>query len=355
MEKLLSFSAARSHNFFRLAPKSKAKKKSQERTIGGRYLLQRSLGRGGGGSVYLAKDLLAEGRPIALKCVEAASAKSEAARASLQQEFAALSLLHHPNLARVYDFGTTDRELYFTSEFVAGKNLLSASHDLDMNVLFPTLVQVLRAVDYLHRRGVLHLDLKPDNILVGDPEQGQERIPKLIDFGISEWKKQGLNAHGDFCGTPPYASPELILNQAPSPASDIYSLGMIFHLIFAGAFPFATQNPFEIMKAQVYREAKRAERLPSGVPQAFADILAKMVAHKPGDRYQSPAELLEAINLCLGENYSLRSPKAPVRILEESDHFFHAEVIDGLVAKLSSPRHLRLSLVGAPGLGKSRI
>src|SRR5262245_50650171 len=99
----------------------------------------------------------------------------------LKNEFATLSLLHHTNLARVYDLEATKHELFFTEEWVEGKNILQAAEFANFNSVFAMIVQVLRAVDYIHRRGVLHLDLKQANILVTDPASTGELTVKLID------------------------------------------------------------------------------------------------------------------------------------------------------------------------------
>ena len=320
----------------------------------GRYELLRQLGRGGGGTVFLARDLRRGGPEIALKILDLRKSKDPALAAAMQNEFAALALLRHRNLARVYDFGVTREEMYFSSEYIAGEDLLSAARDADLNTVFHLVVELLRALDYLHRRGVLHLDLKPENVLVAKPEGG-ERSVKLIDFGLAEWKRRGVSGPGEFSGTPPYAAPELLMEQSPVPASDIYALGMLFHRLFAKEFPFPSQDPMAMMQAQVSGPPRRARDLNPALPEAFADLLFKMVAKDARDRFASIPELLAAINAALEENFSLRGATAPAEILEESDHFFRRKLLERLAAELQSPSPLRLAIVGGPGLGKSRL
>ena len=244
-----------------MAPATQGGKDSSPKRIADRYEVRSLLGRGGGGLVYLVADSLRGNRQLALKMVGIPKGGSSAMMADLKDEFATLSLLKHPNLAQVHDFGVTKTEMYFTSEWVPGKDLLTAVDQTDFNAIFDLLTQVLRAVDFIHRRGITHQDLKPGNILVTDPDATGAMTVKLIDFGISQWKLHGRVQGAGFLGTPPFAAPEIYNERERSPAADIYSLGMIFHLIFAKRFPFPTQNPFEILAMQHRREADLLENI----------------------------------------------------------------------------------------------
>ncbi len=325
----------------------------RQRLVGNRFLLQRPLGLGGGGVVYLARDERAKDREVALKVLEFSREPDPRLAASLKNEFSSLSALRHRHLARVFDFGLTERELYFSSEYVAGENILEACRHANLNTVFQLTVQMLRALDFLHSKGVLHLDLKPENILVTDPDKSGELSVKLIDFGTAEWRKKGSVFQGEFVGTPPYAAPEVILEQAPTPASDIYSLGMVLHQIFAQRFPFSTQDPFEMMKEQVYGEPLRLQELHPALPENFADFLHRLVAKEPASRFASPREVLSALNQSLGENFSLRGTTAPAHILEASDFIFPRKIFEGLVESFSRADPQITLLSGPTGMGKS--
>jgi len=335
-----------------VARKPSGKKRGAPLEIAGRYRVVRPLGQGGGGAVYLVQDLLAGERPMALKLVEGLS-ESAPAVADLKNEFATLSLLRHPHLAAVYDLGATDREMFFTSEWIDGRDILQATEEADLNTVFQLLVQVLRALDFLHQRGVLHLDLKPANILVTAPDRTGELTVKLIDFGIAQWKRRGLAQVGGFSGTPPYAAPECLQEREPSPAADVYSLGMLLHQIFARRFPFASQDPFEILQLQIYKDPERVAGLDPALPDAFADLLRRMVLRKPEERFSNVREVLGELNRVLGENFSLRGQQAPGRILEESDHLFYPEILEALSSALAAGRALKLA--GPVGSGKTRL
>lgn len=335
-----------------MAKKPSRKKKGLPLEIAGRYRVVRPLGQGGGGAVYLVQDLLAGERLMALKLVEGLSEKAPAI-ADLKNEFSTLSLLRHPQLAAVYDFGVTDREGFFTSEWIDGRDILLATQKADLNSVFQLLVQILRALDFLHQRGVLHLDLKPANILVTAPDRTGELTVKIIDFGIAQWKRRGLAQPGGFSGTPPYAAPECLQEREPSPAADIYSVGMLFHQIFAGRFPFASQDPFEILRLQIYKDPEYISGLDPALPEAFSELLHRMVLRKPEERFSKVPEVLAELNRVLGENFSLRGQQAPGRILEESDHLFYPEILEELTAALAAKRSLWL--VGPDGSGKTRL
>ncbi len=325
-----------------------------KKILSGRYRIEGTLGKGAGGTVHAVVDLQEGDKPLALKWVEIPKKGETPLLEDLKNEFATLSLLSHPNLAQVYDFGSTEKAVYFSSEYVDGRDILEATREADLNTVFHLIDQILRALDYLHQRGVLHLDLKPANILVTDPDRTGELTVKLIVFGIAQWKKHGRIQIGEFYGTPPYAAPEIAQEKEPVPASDIYSLGMILHQIFTGRFPFPNQDPLQILMRQTTQDPERVERLDSALPKDFAKLLHRMVAREAADRFSSARELLEAINQSLGENFGLRTSRAPARILEESDHWFHPELLEELRKLLSGKERTRIELRGAHGSGKTR-
>ncbi|MFO1463481.1 MAG: protein kinase [bacterium] len=320
----------------------------------GRYRVEKELGRGGAGVVYLAQDLRTR-RPVALKLLECSEATPPELIASLHEEFIALSELRHPNLARVFDFGRTPSEVYFTSEYIAGRDLLAAAREANLNTVFRLFTQVLSALDYLHGRGILHLDLKPSNLLVAEASGDQEPRVQLIDFGGAQWRRKGLGQGREFAGTPPYSAPELLLGQAPSPATDLYALGMLAYQIFAGAFPFEAQDPVALMKEQVYGEAKTSVALHPALPESFGDFLARLVARDPARRFSTARQALAALNECLGENFSWPAHFGAKTLLEACDFDFHPRVFTAMQAMFDSDRAAVGVLSGPPASGKSRL
>ncbi len=320
-----------------------------------RYRIERELGKGGAGTVYLARDERAQDRAVALKVLELKKTRDAFLVDSLKNEFSTLTQLKHPNLAQVYDFGMTANEIYFSSEYIDGQDVLRAAQARNLNSVFQVALQILRAVDYLHRRGVLHLDLKPANILVTDPDRTGDVTVKLIDFGLARLRQSERPDSQDLYGTPPDSAPEVFLEKPPGTASDIYSVGMIFHQIFAKGFPFKKQDLMEMMQEQIYAQPQRAQNLNLALPESFADLLLKMVSREPEQRYRSSGEVLRAINHSLGENFTLRSASAPVRILAESDHAFRPETIQTATDFFINTEPGILLVDGPSGIGKSRL
>ncbi len=339
----------------RAAPPADAKAPPLPRKIAGRYRLLRRLGSGGGGVVYLVEDEAEGGARRALKWVEAARGADPGLAALLENEFAALAGLEHPNLARVYDLGVVPGGLYFTSDYIPGRDLLAVAREADLNHLFQLILQVLGALDYLHGKGILHLDLKPANILVADPEGAEPPRVKLIDFGGAEWRRRGRAEAGETMGTPPYVAPELLLERVPSPAADLYALGMLLHQVFYGAFPLRNRDPLLMMQEQIYEEPLPLEPLPPALPESFGALLRRMVARDPRARFASAREVLAAMNESLGEDFSLSPPALPQGILAESRYDFCADRIQDLAEHFSGAEPGVIVLSGAAGSGKSRL
>lgn len=333
----------------------RAEAPSLPRRIAGRYRVLRRLGGGGGGVVYLVEDEAEGGARRALKWVEVQKGSDPGLSALLENEFGALAGLEHPNLARVHDLGQAPGGIYFTSDYIPGRDLLAAAREADLNHVFQLILQVLGALDYLHGRGILHLDLKPANILVAEPEGLEPPRVKLIDFGGAEWRRRGRAAAGETMGTPPYVAPELLLEQAPGPAADLYALGMVLHQIFFGAFPLRQRDPLLMMQEQIYEEPLALQPLPAALPESFGVLLRRMVARDPRARFASAREVLVAMNESLGEDFRLGPPALPQGILAESRHDFSADLIQELVERLSSGEPGVTVLSGAPGSGKSRL
>ncbi|MDL1873189.1 hypothetical protein FBR05_13480 [Deltaproteobacteria bacterium PRO3] len=328
---------------------------SPPRRIADRYRVLRRLGGGGGGVVYLVEDEAEGGARRALKWVEAARGSDPGLGALLENEFAALAGLEHPNLARVHDLGVAPGGIYFTSDYIVGRDLLAATREADLNHVFQLILQVLGALDYLHGKGILHLDLKPENILVAEAEGVEPPRVKLIDFGGAEWRRRGRAAAGETMGTPPYVAPELLLEQAPGPAADLYAFGMLLHQIFFGAFPLRHRDPLLMMQEQIYEEPLALVPLPPALPESFGVLLRRMVARNPRARFASAREVLAAMNESLGEDFRLSAPALPQGILAESRYDFSADLIHELAERLASGAPGVTVLSGAPGSGKSRL
>jgi eukaryotic-like serine/threonine-protein kinase len=197
-----------------------------------RYQVIKTLGHGAGGEVYLARDAFAPGRPVALKTLRVDEGQLVAA---LRREFQVLAALRHPQLAQVFDFGRIPAEepggpvTFMTREYLEGQPLTSAVDGASLRRVAELVIALCRALEPLHQSGLVHGDLKPDNVIV---DSGQVR---LIDFGLvrSEGESSQLPT-----GTIPYIAPEVITGQAADPRSDLYSLGVVLYQVLTGEVPF---------------------------------------------------------------------------------------------------------------------
>lgn len=210
----------------------------------GRYDLLEKLGEGGMGAVFKVRDRLT-GQTIALKRVSLSDAPGTDQSESeyhllLAQEFQTLASLRHPHIISVLDYGfDNERQPYFTMDMLeAPQTILEAGRDLNLNAKLRLVVQLLQALVYLHRRGILHLDLKPSNVLV------ENNVVKVLDFGISLGRNETRVA---VAGTPGYIAPEVILEQTPTEATDLYAVGVIAYELLTGQRLFQASNVFQIM------------------------------------------------------------------------------------------------------------
>jgi serine/threonine protein kinase len=211
--------------------------------IGRRYVLDEKLGEGGMGSVFRASDHLTR-RRVALKRVVIQNTRSieeRTLRLALAQEFRILSSLRHPNIISVLDYGFEHGSPYFTMDYLedAG-SLLDAGEGKSLAEQIHLIIEVLQALAYLHRHGILHRDLKPGNVMVD--KQGQV---KVVDFGLSVARDHVTS--GDTAGTLAYLAPEVLQGQPASEASDLYAVGLLAYQSIMGRHPFEADNPGELI------------------------------------------------------------------------------------------------------------
>ncbi len=262
--------------------------------INGRYRIIGPLGRGGGGQVFRAHDEW-QSREVALKYLLNPTGKPNALP-RFQDEFFKLKQFPHPNIGAGYDFELDrDRKLhFFTTELVPGQNLLDATATLTPVETEGLIVQVLRALLFLHNYEFNHFDVKPHNVLVTTNSKG-DPIAKLIDFGVSEFCYTGK-----LVGTASYMAPEMTTRDFPDHRADLYSLGVMwFHVL-------ARHNPYRGDTVESSKRLHHTLQIPSlsdhnpavcrQVPHANS-IIQKLLQHEREDRFQSAEKVIEEINL----------------------------------------------------------
>lgn len=253
--------------------------------IASRYRLLEPLGEGGMGVVYRAQDRLT-GNIVALKKVTVERLDAEATvaggdfRLALAREFRTLASLRHPHIISVLDYGF-DEQPYFTMELLENtQTILEAARGASPADKVRLLIQTLQALAYLHRRGILHRDLKPDNVQVID---GQV---KLVDFGLSVARGQEDTS---IAGTLYYMAPEVLQGFPPSEASDLYAVGVIAYEMFGGAYPYDLSSVSTLVRQIVYT-APDVHAL--DIDEQLARTLERLLAKSPADRFANAAEAL---------------------------------------------------------------
>ncbi len=331
-----------------------------EQTIGKRYVLFDLIGKGGMGVVYRALDRLT-GERVALKRVNVPTEKmhymtstgSTDFRLALAQEFKTLASLRHPHIISVLDYGFDElRQPYFTMDLLENKQtIIEAGKGQRPSVQIDLLMQMFQALAYLHRRRILHRDLKPDNVLVAN---GQV---KLLDFGLSV-------ARGEFdkdaeveqvSGTLAYLAPELLQGYAPSEESDLYAAGLIAYEMFAGHHPFALDEMGKLMRDIMYTVPDTSVL---DVDQRIIPVLTRLLAKEPAERFSDAGEVIRLYNEAVDyhnaiENAAMRESYLQAAQFVGRDQEY--QMLSGALLKALKGQGCTWLVGGESGVGKSRL
>jgi predicted Ser/Thr protein kinase len=258
--------------------------------LSNRYLIAEEIGIGGMGSVYRATDLRTGGA-VAVKVPHTFLARNVEYMERLRREAQIAASVYSPRVVRVVDFYEHEGVPYLVMEYVPGETLAEVARQQGRFALAETLalgLEVARALDAAHAKGVIHRDLKPQNIKLVEGEV------KVLDFGIAKGEGfANVTAASVFMGTPEYCAPERGVGEGDI-RSDIYSLGVILYEMYEGHLPFQAATPLALMKQH---ETAPAPPLTGEVPEALQEIIAKCLAKDPADRYQTPRELVRALRV----------------------------------------------------------
>jgi serine/threonine protein kinase len=264
-------------------------------TLDGRYFIERSLGQGGMGQVYLAKDLQLHSRAVVVKLLLEETCQDEYILKKFRQEMEALSRIHHPGVIGIIDSGElADGKPFIVMEYVDGVNLRSVLKPEGMNLerAAGIIKQMGRALSAAHDKGIFHRDLKPENIMLQDLGHDEELV-KIIDFGIAKIKQSVIapsTATTATAGTIGYMAPEQLCAKPVAAAADVYSLGVIAYEMVAGRRPFNPETPFELLEMQrAGVRIKPVDLRPSLSLQAQQSIL-KALSFETKERYLTARE-----------------------------------------------------------------
>ncbi len=267
--------------------------------LAGKYLLMRPLGMGGMGQVWVARNL-ATNAEVAAKVLLPERAVVGDALERFRREAQTTASLWHRGIVRAFDLVELDRDkgsLLLVMELLHGETLgqrleKAPGGRLPIEETVRVLVPILSALDHAHRVGVVHRDLKPDNVFLAVDPDG-ERIPKLVDFGISKLRHSStsITACGALVGTPCYMSPEQARGEAVDGRSDVFAVGILLHECLAGAPPFGGQTLHEVVHAIL----EGSPALPADVPAPLRAVVLRALAKRPEDRYATAGELADAL------------------------------------------------------------
>ena len=264
----------------------------------GKYKILSPLGSGGFGAVYLAKDTWID-KDVAIKVPH----KQNLNFSELLREPRLLAALDHPNIVSVTTAEKQDNIFFIVMEYVPGDTLedvIAGGGALDVDRTLEYTSQISHAVDHAHRQGVIHRDLRPPNVLVGN-----SGVLKVADFGTSRFLE--IAAHGTtVIGSPPYMAPEQFDGKAVF-ASDLYSLGVTMYQMLTGVLPYDTPAPSELEKLRRGELVRPPRSRDPSIPKAVNDVVMKAMAPELGDRYQRAGELLADLD-------EIRAPRTPPRV-----------------------------------------
>jgi serine/threonine-protein kinase len=270
-----------------------------DQLFAGRYRLERRLGVGGMSTVQLAMDTRLE-RYVAVKLLAEHLAQDAGFVARFQREALAAARLVHPNVVQVFDFGTEEvsHRQFIVMEWVDGPSCAELLRDhgrLPPPETVEILTQACRALEYAHRNGIVHRDVKPGNLLRND-----DGLVKLADFGIAKAAEDSdITKVGSVVGTAAYLSPEQSRGAPAGPASDLYALGVVAYQLLSGRLPYLGASLTELARQQEAGPPDRLERVEPDVPPVLARVVERALAPRPESRFASAVEMEHALRAAL--------------------------------------------------------
>jgi eukaryotic-like serine/threonine-protein kinase len=258
--------------------------------LNNRYQLLEKLGSGGMADVFRSRDLMLD-RYVAIKVLRKDYSSNTDFQERFRQEARSAANLSHPNIVTVHDFGFTDDQLFIVMEHVPGKDMKSLLRQrgrFSVGEAILLMVQACAGIGYAHRAGLVHCDVKPHNIIV-TPDM---RV-KVTDFGIARALATIIPGEKSdvVWGSPQYFSPEQAQGEAPSPASDVYSLGVVLYEMLSGTPPFTASTADEMARLHISARPLPISEYVPDVPSALEEIVMKVLSKEPAARYRTADQL----------------------------------------------------------------
>ncbi len=300
------------------------------RKLDGRYEITELIGVGGMADVYKATDIL-EDRVVAVKILKNEFADNEEFVRRFRNESKAIAVLSHPNIVKIFDVGFTDKIQFIVMEYIDGitlKEFMEQQGVIKWKDCIHFITQILRALQHAHDRGIVHRDIKPQNIMLFP-----DGTIKVMDFGIARFaREEGKTISDKAIGSVHYISPEQASGDVTDEKSDIYSVGVMMYEMLTGVKPFDGDNPVSVALMHMQNEAKPLRAVNDSVPEGLEEIVMRAMQKEASKRYQSASEMIKDIE----EFKKNPSIVFEYKYLSEKTQYFNAGAVSRAAAESES-------------------
>jgi len=315
-------------------------------TLNQRYRLDRELGRGGMGAVFQGYDTLLK-RVVAVKLLIAAQLDAQA-KNDLLDEARAVAQLNHPNIVFVFDAGESEDVPFVVMEYMSGASLHETPPE-NVDAAVRSAMQICAALQEAHQHGIIHRDLKPENVIAAG-----NGLVKLSDFGLARLLNENLSSEGSLSGTLAYLSPEQALGKPLDGRADLYALGVMLYEFVTGQLPFDADDPVALIGQHLNQQPTPPSELADDLAPELQDIILKLMAKDPLERYESADQVLDALQAYLSEQQDSAHARVLHNIPLDLTSFIGRESEVEQVRELIRTNRL-LTLTGVGGTGKTRL
>ncbi|MBE6853668.1 MAG: Stk1 family PASTA domain-containing Ser/Thr kinase [Ruminococcus sp.] len=261
--------------------------------LDGRFEIIKLIGSGGMSDVYKARDIV-DGSMVAVKILKKEYSENEEFLRRFRNESRAITVLSHPNIVKIIDVGFTNRIQYIVMEYIDGitlKEYMETFGILEWDTAAFFMEQILKALGHAHEKGIVHRDVKPQNIMLLP-----DGTIKVMDFGIAKFaREEGLTTTAQAIGSVHYISPEQARSDATDEKSDIYSAGIVFYEMLTGKKPFDNENPVSVALMHMQARARRPCDVNPLIPRGLEEIILRAMEKEPVDRYATAEQMIEDI------------------------------------------------------------
>jgi len=257
-----------------------------------RYRIDRLLGQGGMGKVYLAYDTLLENEPVALKILHRELCEDESQMRRFLREVQVTRRITHPNVVRTFDVGLNDGALFMTMELIQGSSLreYALGQALPVPELVRILLEITRGLEAIHSAGIIHRDLKPANVLIA-----KDGAVRVTDFGVAREQRSTLTSPNELIGSAAYMAPELWRGEQASVLTDLYALGILAYEISTGQVPYEGKSPAEIMARHLAGAYRSPQQIRADLPDWLSKLICLLIAPEPSRRPRSASHACQVL------------------------------------------------------------